>query len=694
MSFLTDALGGAVTGTALSANDMAALSDARENRLVSEQNRELTDAQGLANMVRMNETRAIKDAGRDLSPEELDQKTSDLLFSDPTARNQLFKALTPMISQSELKAHNPDIKGIATFRETQGEDGQKFLTPMVTIDGGLFGEDKVVPLTLAGTASEEDVPLKIPYSAAFAATKNYLSAKGGYTDLNSAMSIVGTAPNPLAAPEGQAQPQSASPLGEYEGRVLEAAKGGHLSALPKEQQEKVQALKEAENQRRVQSAVQAKDKEARKDLAAAQSGRTTTAEEKPSRNDVEAAEVNYTRLKGQLEHMKKRAGFLDSAGAPDQARDAVNSRVTELEAQLSKAEATYQNIRQRDPNNPNRVQDGYELAANATPDDSEGGRIQAAIDKAKSIMVDPDVDANARKAAVEQVKILEAEAQKLMKDGAQGEGTQKEVTVDPSNILDTARMVTEKAVNSGKAPQLQSQNISSATNSKYSPATRAAAFARMSLGMGVAPNQDIIANLLAGDNARGDQRFYIDYRAKMASARAKAQGAKASMVTNNLKRVDKIAQLHAESYGDDGAQRLGFNNAADMEMNFFNSIANSGALLKRAGMPPNIEDLSRNDLSRIEQALEKTLRRNGERIGSLDLYFAEFGGKTLDKTGRIDNSIIPNLMGAHLMLDTARENNPSAYKQVLADMLAKYPNNDPHDMAAIEYLKQQQNQGE
>ena len=64
--------------------------------------------------------------------------------------------------------------------------------------------------------------------------------------------------------------------------------------------------------------------------------------------------------------------------------------------------------------------------------------------------------------------------------------------------------------------------------------------------------------------------------------------------------------------------------------------------------------------------MDKTLSRHGESVGGLNLLIATVFDKTLDKHGRLDKDIIPQLTESNIKLTQMKEANPSAYQRLMS----------------------------
>jgi len=676
MALLTDVLGGVSHGLSTSSNSMAQVSNANLNIQKHKEGQKDAFAQGLSRQMLAFEQEAVAAGAND--DESRNNFVQKKLFSTPGMMEKMKPILNRFITTGELREHNEDIAGVDDWKITTDEKGAQYLTPMVVIDEGWFSKDskkeysrgkwdgkRVVPMTLAGTADSKDVPLKIPVAAAYEAMKNEATMRGGYTNVGLAMDIVGDAPNAL---------------GEMQGKVVSMAKEAHKSTLPQAQQNTLTALEQDNRSQRAAKKLKVEAKEAKADLGAAMRGEDTSKDTPAEGNEKRSPQLLKLKQRqleksvgtqiDQLDRLKSRLNV-----------DPYNIKVAEEQIELTKTRLAELN---KEIEGPTQIGSGYQLAVDKQPDqpdESEEGKIEAGIAIATDLVMKPDATAEERTAAAEQRNIL-IKAQKGNSEG-------NPQLVKPEAIVLNSEKGVKAAEAAGKGEALGAQSAKVLASGKYPPTARAAAYARMSIMTGITPSNEIMANLLAGDNARGDYKTYLDLISKQATATSKLKGAAKEMATANAKFFNDRVQERAKSYSEAQLKRMGFDNADAFASNVYEAITNSVAKLKIAEIPSDITRMSQHDTMRIIAAVEKTLGNHGDEYGGVNFLMAKWGEKVLDTHGSISNRVIPAFMEAHVMMDELKKNDPDKYEALIVEQLSQYgQDKDPHEGIAQRFVEQ------
>jgi len=225
--------------------------------------------------------------------------------------------------------------------------------------------------------------------------------------------------------------------------------------------------------------------------------------------------------------------------------------------------------------------------------------------------------------------------------------------------------------------------LTSPNMANYKPSTVAATYMRYMAITGNPINQKVMANFLAGDNARGDALAFMQMQATQANSMRSASTSVRKGLAANEKKYQDAIKTWAKSYSEEQLQKMGFVNAEDFETNVMVMIGQNGALLHKAGIPVNKGLWTDNDFARVHDALERTLSSHGTKFGSLNLLFFRLGGKILDQHGRLSKGVLAHLTGDSLKLSALQKYDPSAYEAIVT----KYGNGDPDKALEAMYLE-------
>ncbi len=721
MSYLGAIGKGLVSGGTNVAQTNAHLAAANNSRKEAKFNSDKRIADMFSNSYNDTTNRMRAKHGDKMAKADFNKTVANEFVSNPTLRNSMDTVGTAMYANGEFKNDNPDVKGFAGFEYRDDGNGNQVATPMLWVDGGWFGDDTKVPATLGRSGDAKDVMYNMPVTTIMEAMKGY-SAQFGNADHGAAAQVM--ANNVDYFEEGRkALTDSQSPeVREQIKRSLEENKKKNATKIIFANEQKAKGdLKKAqkggpENDTPITNAL-AKSKEQIDAENVKSKERIASLEKRVSNRQGQHSEAMQQRLKVEQEKLNKGISIADGIlhdeqSTSEQRLSAVNTKKT-----LAQESNRLTNIGETDPNaqvaetpdlnslpapsageekdKPFKNDDWkglHDLTGNVfrggdKKEDSRSDAVKELASLKNTLLYSSGKVGEKRMAELrEQHAVLQkkveaerggvAKAPAITESGLQHAVINNALTKDNvGEVVATSARLTQKLPPKQKEVLAKTsyKALTGKSAGKLKPSTVAATYMRYMDITGNPINQGVMANFLAGDNARGDAMAYMQMSAKQANAMRTSSATAQKTLAANRKRYEGQITTWSQAYDEKALAKMGFVNAQDFETNVLVSLGQNAALLQQAGIPLDMGEWTQNDFGRIHDGLERTLGSHGNKFGALDLLVFELGGKVLDQHGRLSKDIIPTLTSYGIKLDLIRKNNPSEYKAIVA----KYGAGDP-----------------